>query len=335
MIKDKIVVVGAGSWGTALALVLANKGCFDVHMWEYDKELAEKMERERENEKLLPGVKFPDNLHVTNDDTDLLKDAKAVVFSIPSQVLRGVVARFSNQMRNDLLIVNTGKGIEISSGLRLSEVIKDEILGKYHNNIVVLSGPTHAEEVCKGIPTTIVAAGKLDKAKAVQEIFTSEVFRVYVNEDMIGVELGAAVKNCLALGAGISDGLGFGDNTKAALITRGVAEMIRFGEKCGANPKTFYGLSGIGDLIVTCASKHSRNRYVGEKLGRGETLKEILDGMTMVAEGVPTVKAVYTKAQELNVSMPIVEAVYKVLYEDEKAAVMVRELMSRDLKEEF
>ena len=301
MIKDKIVVVGAGSWGTALALVLANKGCFDVTMWEYNKELAEKMERERENEKLLPGVKFPDNLHVTNDDTDLLKDAKAVVFSIPSQVLRGVVARFSNQMRSDLLIVNTGKGIEISSGLRLSEVIKDEILGKYHNNIVVLSGPTHAEEVCKGIPTTIVAAGKLDKAKAVQEIFTSEVFRVYVNEDMIGVELGAAVKNCLALGAGISDGLGFGDNTKAALITRGVAEMIRF----------------------------------GEKLGRGETLKEILDGMTMVAEGVPTVKAVYTKAQELNVSMPIVEAVYKVLYEDEKAAVMVRELMSRDLKEEF
>ena len=335
MIKDKIVVVGAGSWGTALALVLANKGCFDITMWEYNKELAEKMERERENEKLLPGVKFPDNLHVTNDDTDLLKDAKAVVFSIPSQVLRGVVARFSNQMRSDLLIVNTGKGIEISSGLRLSEVIKDEILGKYHNNIVVLSGPTHAEEVCKGIPTTIVAAGKLDKAKAVQEIFTSEVFRVYVNEDMIGVELGAAVKNCLALGAGISDGLGFGDNTKAALITRGVAEMIRFGEKCGANPKTFYGLSGIGDLIVTCASKHSRNRYVGEKLGRGETLKEILDGMTMVAEGVPTVKAVYTKAQELNVSMPIVEAVYKVLYEDEKAAVMVRELMSRDLKEEF
>lgn len=335
MIKDKIVVVGAGSWGTALALVLANKGYFDVTMWEYNKELAEKMERERENEKLLPGAKFPDNLHVTNDDTDLLKDAKAVVFSIPSQVLRGVVARFSNQMRSDLLIVNTGKGIEISSGLRLSEVIKDEILGKYHNNIVVLSGPTHAEEVCKGIPTTIVAAGKLDKAKAVQEIFNSEVFRVYVNEDMIGVELGAAVKNCLALGAGISDGLGFGDNTKAALITRGVAEMIRFGEKCGANPKTFYGLSGIGDLIVTCASKHSRNRYVGEKLGRGETLKEILEGMTMVAEGVPTVKAVYTKAQELNVSMPIVEAVYKVLYEDEKAAVMVRELMSRDLKEEF
>lgn len=332
---DKIVVVGAGSWGTALALVLANKKCFDVVMWEFNKEVAEKLEKERENSKFLKGVKFPDNLHVTNDDKDLLKDAKAVVFSIPSQALRSVVARFSNQMRSDLLIVNTGKGIEISSGLRLSEVIKDEILGKYHNNIVVLSGPTHAEEVCRGIPTTIVAAGKLENARKVQEIFNSEVFRVYVNEDIIGVELGGAVKNCLALGAGISDGMGFGDNTKAALITRGVAEMIRFGEKCGANPKTFYGLSGIGDLIVTCASQHSRNRYVGEKLGKGFTLKEILDDMIMVAEGVPTVKAVYTKAQDLGVSMPIVEAVYKVLYENEKATVMVKELMSRELKEEF
>ena len=331
---NKIAVVGAGSWGTALALVLANKG-FDVHVWEYNKELAEKMEKERENAKFLGGAKFPDNLHVTNDDKDLLLGAKAVVFSIPSQFLRGVVARFSSQMRDDLLIVNTGKGLEISSGKRLSEVIKDEILGKYHNNIVVLSGPTHAEEVCKGIPTTIVAAGQLDKARAVQEIFNSELFRVYVNEDIIGVELGGAVKNCLALGAGISDGMGFGDNTKAALITRGVAEMIRFGEKCGANPKTFSGLSGIGDLIVTCASQHSRNRYVGEKLGKGFTLQQILDEMVMVAEGVPTVKAVYTKAQELGVNMPIVEAVYRVLYEDEKATEMVKELMSRDLKEEF
>lgn len=333
--KEKIVVVGAGSWGTALALTLANKKIFDVYMWEFNKELSEIMEKERENKRLLPGVKFPENLHVTNEDKDLLKDAKAVVFSIPSQVLRQVVARFSNQMRQDLLIVNTGKGIEISSGLRLSEVIKDEILGKYHNNIVVLSGPTHAEEVCKCIPTTIVAAGKLENAKKVQEIFNSEVFRVYVNEDIIGVELGGAVKNCLALGAGISDGLGYGDNTKAALITRGVAEMIRFGEKCGANPNTFYGLSGIGDLIVTCASLHSRNRFVGEKLGKGYTLKQILDEMTMVAEGVPTVKAVYTKAKELGVNMPIVEAVYKVVYEDEKPAVMVKKLMSRELKEEF
>lgn len=333
--KNKVVVIGAGSWGTALALVLASKDCFDVVMWEYKKDLAEKMEKDRENKRFLEGVKFPDNLHITNEDKDLLKDAKAVIFSIPSQALRSVVQRFSNQITSDMVIINTGKGIEIKTGLRLSEVIKDEILGKYHNNIVVLSGPTHAEEVCKKIPTTIVAAGPLEKAKKVQEIFNTDEFRVYVNEDIIGVEIGAAVKNCLALGAGISDGMNLGDNTKAALITRGVAEMKRFGKAYGANPETFNGLSGIGDLIVTCASKHSRNRHVGEELGRGRTLEEILNDMTMVAEGVPTVKAVYTKAKELNINMPIVEAIYKVLYENEKATVMLKKLMSRDLKEEF
>lgn len=331
---EKIVVVGAGSWGNALALTLAKKNSYEVYMWEYNKERAEELEKNRENE-LLPGVKFPDNLHVTNEKNDLLKDAKVVVFSIPSQVLRGVVAQFSDQMRSDLLIVNTGKGLEISTGMRLSEVIKDEILGKYHNNIVVLSGPTHAEEVALNLPTTIVAAGKYENAKKIQEIFNTNTFRVYVNEDMLGVELGGAVKNCLALGAGIADGMGFGDNTKAALITRGIKEMIRFGERCGANPETFNGLAGIGDLIVTCASKHSRNRYVGEKLGKGEKLSDILKGMKMVAEGVPTVKAVYEKAKELQVSMPITEAIYKVIYEDKKATEMVEELMTRELKEEF
>lgn len=331
---EKIVVVGSGSWGTALALTLARKNCYDVVMWEYNKELAEKLEKTRENE-LLPGVKFPDNLHVTNEKENLFKDAKVVIFSIPSQVLRGVVAQFSNQLRSDLLIVNTGKGLEISTGMRLSDVIKDEIFGKYHNNIVVLSGPTHAEEVAMGLPTTIVAAGKYENAKKIQEIFNSKVFRVYVNEDMIGVELGGAVKNCLALGAGIADGMGFGDNTKAALITRGIAEMTRFGKACGAKEITFSGLSGIGDLIVTCASKHSRNRHVGECLGKGQKLKQILDEMTMVAEGVPTVKAVYEQAKAKNISMPILEATYNILYKDADATSMVTELMERTLKEEF
>ncbi|MDP0488817.1 MAG: NAD(P)H-dependent glycerol-3-phosphate dehydrogenase [Fusobacterium sp. JB019] len=331
---EKIVVVGCGSWGTALALTLARKKCYEVHMWEYKKEVAQELQRTREN-KLLKGVKLPENIHITNEKEDLLKDAKAVIFSIPSQALRSVVSIFSDQLRDDLVIVNTGKGLEISTEMRLSEVIKDEILGKYHKNIVVLSGPTHAEEVANDMPTTIVASGRLEKAKIIQEIFNSPKFRVYVNEDMVGVELGGAVKNCLALGAGIADGLKFGDNTKAALITRGIREMIRFGEACGANPKTFNGLSGIGDLIVTCASKHSRNRHVGEKLGQGKTLKEILDEMEMVAEGVPTVKAVHGKAQKLKVSMPITEAVYKILYEDKKATEMVEYLMSRELKEEF
>lgn len=331
---EKIVIIGCGSWGTALALTLEKKKCYDIYMWEYNKKIAEELKNTREN-KLLKGIKIPITIHITNKKEDLLENAKMVIFSIPSQALRSVVNNFSNQIRNDLIIVNTGKGLEISTEMRLSEVIKDEILGKYHKNIVVLSGPTHAEEVARGLPTTIVASGKLEKAKIVQEVFNSPNFRVYANEDIIGVELGGAVKNCLALGAGIADGLKFGDNTKAALITRGMREMIRFGKACGARSKTFSGLSGIGDLIVTCASKHSRNRYVGQKLGQGETLEEILEQMEMVAEGVPTVKAVYQKAKKLNVSMPITEAVYKILYEDKKAKEMVEYLMSRELKEEF
>ena len=234
-----------------------------------------------------------------------------------------------------MLLVNTAKGIEVSTGMRLSEVMKDEIKGKFHKNIVVLSGPTHAEEVAVGIPTTIVAAGIKEKAADIQELFNSKVFRVYLSEDVVGVEVGAAVKNCLAIGAGIADGMGFGDNTKAALITRGIAEMIRYGKACGAKEITFSGLSGIGDLIVTCASKHSRNRHVGECLGKGKDIKTILGEMTMVAEGVPTVKAVYEQIQKLNISMPILEATYNIIYKNAKAENMVEELMERTLKEEF
>lgn len=331
---EKVVIIGAGSWGTALGLVLAKKG-HNVTLWEFNKERAEEIQREKENKKFLPGVKFPDNLKITSDRENLLDGVKYVVFSVPSQVLRGVIGSFSNDITEDMLLVNTAKGIEVSTGMRLSEVMKDEIKGKFHKNIVVLSGPTHAEEVAIGIPTTIVAAGIKENAAKIQELFNSKNFRVYLNEDIVGVEIGGAVKNCLAIGAGIADGMGFGDNTKAALITRGIAEMTRFGKACGAKEITFSGLSGIGDLIVTCASKHSRNRYVGEKLGKGEKLSDILNGMKMVAEGVPTVKAVYEKAKELNVPMPITEAIYKVIYEDKKATEMVEDLMTRELKEEF
>lgn len=265
----------------------------------------------------------------------MLDGIKYVVFSVPSQVLRKVIGSFSNDITEDMLLVNTAKGIEVSTGMRLSEVMKDEIKGKFHKNIVVLSGPTHAEEVAIGIPTTIVAAGVKENAARIQELFNSKNFRVYLNEDITGVEIGAAVKNCLAIGAGIADGMGFGDNTKAALITRGIAEMTRFGKACGAKEITFSGLSGIGDLIVTCASKHSRNRHVGECLGKGQKLKQILDEMTMVAEGVPTVKAVYEQAKAKNISMPILEATYNILYKDADATSMVTELMERTLKEEF
>lgn len=331
---EKVVVVGAGSWGTALGINLAKNG-HDIILWEYNKEQAELLKLEKENKKYLSGIKFPDNITVVNDVDNLLKDAKMVVFSIPSQSLRSVVNRLSNQITSDMIIVNTGKGIEISSGLRLSEVIKEEILGKYHKNIVVLSGPTHAEEVGLGLPTTIVAAGNPDTAKKVQEVFNNENFRVYSNSDVIGVEIGAAVKNCLAIGAGIADGMGYGDNTKAALITRGLSEMIRYGKALGADEKTFSGLTGIGDLIVTCASKHSRNRYVGESLGKGKTMEEIMETMIMVAEGVPTVKAVHESSLKNNVEMPIVNGIYEIIYNKGDAKQIVRDLMSRELKGEF
>lgn len=331
---EKVVVVGAGSWGTALGINLAKNG-HDIILWEYNKEQAEFLKLEKENKKYLKGAKFPDNITVVNDVDNLLKDAKMVVFSIPSQSLRSVVNKLSNQITSDMIIVNTGKGIEISSGLRLSEVIKEEILGKYHKNIVVLSGPTHAEEVALGLPTTIVAAGNPDTAKKVQEVFNNESFRVYSNSDVVGVEIGAAVKNCLAIGAGIADGMGYGDNTKAALITRGLSEMIRYGKALGADEKTFSGLTGIGDLIVTCASKHSRNRYVGESLGKGKTMEEIMETMVMVAEGVPTVKAVHESSLKNNVEMPIVNGIYEIIYNKGDAKQIVRDLMSRELKGEF
>lgn len=330
----KVVIIGAGSWGTALGLVLARKG-YDITLWEFNKERAEEIQNNRENKRYLPGIKFPDNLNVTYEKEGLLEGIKYVVFSVPSQVLRGVIRGFSNNLTEDMLLVNTAKGIEVSTGMRLSEVMKDEIKGKFHKNIVVLSGPTHAEEVAVGIPTTIVAAGEKEKAAEIQELFNSKVFRVYLSEDVVGVELGAAVKNCLAIGAGIADGMGFGDNTKAALITRGIAEMIRYGKACGAKEITFSGLSGIGDLIVTCASKHSRNRHVGECLGKGQDIQTILNEMTMVAEGVPTVKAVYEQIQKLNISMPILEATYNIIYKNANAGNMVEELMERTLKEEF
>lgn len=330
----KVVIIGAGSWGTALGLVLARKG-YDITLWEFNKERAEEIQKERENKRYLPGIKFPDNLNVTYEKEGLLEGIKYVVFSVPSQVLRGVIRGFSNDLTEDMLLVNTAKGIEVTTGMRLSEVMKDEIKGKFHKNIVVLSGPTHAEEVAIGIPTTIVAAGEKERAAEIQELFNSKVFRVYLSEDVVGVELGAAVKNCLAIGAGIADGMGFGDNTKAALITRGIAEMIRYGKACGAKEITFSGLSGIGDLIVTCASKHSRNRHVGECLGKGQDIQTILNEMTMVAEGVPTVKAVYEQIQKLNISMPILEATYNIIYKNANAGNMVEELMERTLKEEF
>lgn len=257
------------------------------------------------------------------------------MLSVPSQALRSVIEKISSQIEENTILINTAKGIEVKSGETLSEVIKEEIKGKYHKNIVILSGPTHAEEVALEIPTAIVAAGESEKAKAVQELFNTDRFRVYMSTDILGVELGGAVKNCLAIGAGIADGMGYGDNAKAALVTRGITEMIRFGKALGANEMTFSGLTGIGDLIVTCGSKHSRNRFVGEELGKGRKIDDILANMIMVAEGVATVKAVHEKIKRLNISMPIVESIYDIIYEGADPKEKVKELMTRELKEEF
>jgi len=330
----RIVVMGAGSWGTALARIIASKGN-KVTLWDYNEERAKLLQKSRVNEKFLSNAEFPETLQVTSQIEGLLDDVEYLIMSVPSQVLRSVIAKISDQLTEKTIIVNTAKGIEISTGMRLSQVIKDEVLGKFHKNIVVLSGPTHAEEVAKNLPSAIVAAGESGCAKKIQELFNTENFRVYESNDIIGVELGGAVKNGIAIAAGAADGIGFGDNTKAALITRGLAEMVRFGEALGARAETFSGLTGMGDLIVTCASTHSRNRHVGQKLGEGKKLKEILEEMEMVAEGVPTVKAVYELAQKKKVSMPILEGVYKVLYENKLATEMVKELMTRDLKREF
>ena len=330
---EKVVVMGAGSWGTALAILLAKKG-FEVLMWEYKPDRAETLKKERSNKLFLEGVEFPDTLEITSSTENILDGAGYVVFSVPSQALRGVVAKISSQIRDDITLINTAKGLELSTGMRLSEVMKDEILGKFHKNIVVLSGPTHAEEVSKELPSAIVAAGSSERSEKVQELFNTNYFRVYRSTDQIGVELGGALKNCIAVASGISDGLGYGDNSRAALITRGLTEISRFALTLGAREKTFSGLAGMGDLIVTCTSQHSRNRAFGERIGKGEKLNEILNSMHMVAEGVVAIKAVKELAKREKIDMPIVEAAYKVIYEDGNIEEILKELIERELKEE-
>ena len=330
----KIVIIGSGSWGTALGILLGNNG-HKVIIWDRNSERGKKTQEERENKKYLEGVKIPENILITSVKENLLKDAEIIIFSVPSQSLREVIREFTPQLDEKMVIVNTSKGIEISTGLRLSEVIKEEVLGKLHKNIVVLSGPTHAEEVAVGVPTTIAVAGERKQCEIIQEIFSNETFRVYSGNDIIGAEIGGALKNCFAIGAGILDGLGYGDNIKAALITRGLTEMIRYGVNNGGEERTFTGLTGIGDLIVTCNSRHSRNREVGEKLGKGEKIESILRDMKMVAEGVPTVKAVYFSSEKNRIDIPIISGIYDVIYKGENPKKIITQLMLRETKREF
>jgi glycerol-3-phosphate dehydrogenase (NAD(P)+) len=332
--KKVIAVMGAGSWGTALSLLLAGKG-YDVRLWEFRKEAAQRLQSERENREFLPGVKLTDNILVHWVAARCLTDAEIVVLAIPSQFARLALSGMAEAFPPGVIIVNAAKGIEEGTLKRPSQVVQDLLPGAFPDHYAALSGPSHAEEVSRGIPTTVVAAcASLQTARVVQETFYTPTFRVYASQDLAGVELGGALKNVIALAAGICDGLGFGDNTKGALLTRGLAEIARLGIKLGGSPRTFAGLSGMGDLITTCMSRHSRNRFVGEQVGKGRTLDDVLASMTMVAEGVRTTRSARDLAHRENVPMPITEAVYSILFEGKGPLAAVTELMTRDLKVE-
>lgn len=327
----KVSVLGAGSWGTALSLLLCKNG-HEVTLWSALEDEVRMLCEKREHESKLPGVRLPEDMKITADLEDSLQDPDVAVLAVPSPFTRSTAHRMAPFVKKGQIIVNVAKGVEEHTLMTLSEIISEEIP---QADVCVLSGPSHAEEVGKGLPTTcVVSAEKRETAEYLQGIFMSPVFRVYTTPDILGVELGGALKNVIALAAGTADGLGYGDNTKAALITRGIAEISRLGTKMDARAETFYGLSGIGDLIVTCASVHSRNRKAGYLMGKGYTMQEAMDEVKMVVEGVYSARAAKSLAEKYQVEMPIIEEVNKVLFEDKPAADAVRDLMLRDKKVE-
>lgn len=328
----KIGVIGAGSWGTALAWLLANNG-HEVTLWSIMEDEVKMLNETREHTFKLPGVKLQDSILITTDLETAMKDKDVLVLAVPSPFTRSTSHMMQFFAADGQLIVNVAKGVEETTLMTLSEIIEEEIP---QARVAVLSGPSHAEEVGKGLPTTcVIGARDRETAEYLQEIFMSPVFRVYTSPDILGIELGAALKNVIALAAGVADGLGYGDNTKAALITRGIAEISRLGIAMGARAETFFGLSGIGDLIVTCASVHSRNRKAGYLMGQGYTMKEAMDQVKMVVEGVYSAKAALALSEKYHVEMPIIVEVNKVLFEDKKAADAVDELMQRMKKDEI
>ena len=328
----KISVIGAGSWGTALAWLLHNNG-HKVTVWSIVEAEIKMLSEEREHKQKLPGVKLPDDMEFTTNLKDACSDRDLLVLAVPSPYTRSTSHSMNPFVRKGQLIVNVAKGIEEHSLMTLSDIIEEEIP---QAEVAVLSGPSHAEEVGRGIPTTIVVgARKKRTAEYIQGLFMSPVFRVYTSPDILGIEIGAALKNVIALAAGTADGLGYGDNTKAALITRGIAEISRLAVAMGAQAETLSGLSGIGDLVVTCASVHSRNRKAGYLIGQGRTMKEAMDEVQMIVEGVYSAKAGLALSEKYGIDMPIIRAVNQVLFEDMSAADAVKELMLRDRKEEI
>ncbi len=327
MEKQIISIIGAGSMGTAISLLLAGNG-HSVKMWSPFPEEANMINKKREQIDKLPGVKIPKNIFCTTDAEEALRNVNMVVLVIPSQTIRTNIRVFKDYLKNGQLIACFSKGIEENTGLRLSEVVLQEIPGA---DFIALSGPCHAEELAIGIPTAYVAASSnKNAAEFAQNVFMSPRFRVYTNQDIIGVELGGALKNVIALCAGISDGLGLGDNTKAALMTRGIAEITRLGIALGADPQTFAGLAGIGDLIVTCTSMHSRNRRAGMLIGKGKSVGDAISEVKMVVEGITTTKAAYSLAKRENIVMPITFEAYDVLFNGKDPGEAVDDLMTRD-----
>lgn len=327
----KISVIGSGSWGTAIAILLSSRG-HDVYLWSWIQEETDRLAHDRENKEFLPGVKFPDTIHCTHDMGECTDGAELIITAAPSPATRTTAKQLAPHVKEGQKIVNISKGMEEGTLLRLSQVYKQEVP---QADVSVMSGPSHAEEVSRGLPTTnVVASESIETAKFIQDIFMGDMFRVYTSTDIIGVELGGALKNVIALCAGISDGLGYGDNTKAALMTRGLAEIARLGTAMGARQETFMGLSGVGDLIVTCTSMHSRNRRAGILLGEGKTLQETLDAVHMVVEGVNTATAAYELSKKYNVTMPIVTEAYNILFKGTNAREAVLNLMTREKREE-
>ena len=325
----KIAVIGSGSWGTAMAIVLARKGN-DICLWSWIQEETDRLSRDRENKEFLPDISFPDNIACTHNIEECIKGAEIVITAVPSPATRATAKAMSPYVADGQKLVNISKGLE--GELRLSEVYKSEIP---QADISVLSGPSHAEEVSRGIPTTVVVASQDEEtAKYLQGVFSTDTFRVYTSDDIIGVELGGALKNVIALCAGIADGLGYGDNTKAALITRGIAELSKLGVAMGARVSTFAGLSGLGDLIVTGTSTLSRNHTAGELLGKGMTLDEVLKTVHMVVEGVNTATAAYELGKKYGVETPIIEQAYNILYNNRDPRQAVNALMTRKQKSE-
>lgn len=328
----KIGVIGAGSWGTALSLLMHNNG-HEVTIWSIIESEVEMLKTKRQHESKLPGVVLPEEIQITGSLKEAMEEKDVLILAVPSPFTRSTSHMMREYLKEGQKIVNVAKGVEDGTLMTLSAIIEEELPGA---EVSVLSGPSHAEEVGKCLPTTcVVGAHTRETAEYLQNLFTSPVFRVYISPDILGIELGGALKNVIALAAGIADGLGYGDNTKAALITRGIMEIARLGVKMGAKTETFCGLSGIGDLIVTCASVHSRNRKAGYLMGKGYTMKEAMDEVKMVVEGVYSAKAAMGLSKKYQVELPIISQVNKVLFENKSAAEAVNELMLRDKKLEY